>query len=120
MSILASEMDEAALIYGIHEDEPEVLEWDRQVAESLAREEGLELTDERWEVVQFLRNFFMGNGELDRARDLTVVLNQRFRDRGGLRYLYRLFPGGPVRQGCHIAGIPVPGHSVDPSFGTVS
>ncbi len=120
MTIHASEMDETALIYGIHEDEPEVLDWDREVAAKLAQEEGLELTEERWEVVKFLRDFFLGTGELDRARDLTVVLNQRFRDKGGLRYLYRLFPGGPVRQGCHIAGIPVPGHAVDPSFGTVS
>lgn len=107
-------------VFRVHEDEYAVENWDRDVAVSLAKEEGVDLNDDHWEVVSYLRKLFDGTGEIEHARDLSVVLDQRFKDKGGLKYLFRLFPKGPVSQGCKIAGIPVPKDSSNDSFGNVS
>jgi tRNA 2-thiouridine synthesizing protein E len=107
-------------VFRVHEDEYTVENWNRDVAASLAKEEGLDLTDDRWEVASYLRKLFDGTGEIEHARDLSAVLDQRFKDQGGLKYLFRLFPKGPVSQGCKIAGIPVPKDSSNASFGNVS
>jgi tRNA 2-thiouridine synthesizing protein E len=37
-----------------------------------------------------------------------------------MRHLYMLFPGGPVAQGCRVAGLPVPAGAVDRGFGSVA
>ena len=47
------------------------------------------------------------------------MLNEVFAGHGGRKYLWRLFPGGPVTQGLRIAGLPLPPHSGDKGFGTV-
>jgi tRNA 2-thiouridine synthesizing protein E len=107
-------------VFRVHEDEYTVDDWDRNVATSLAREEKIDLTDDHWEVVSYLRKLFDGTGEIEHARDLSAVLDQRFKDKGGLKHLFRLFPNGPVTQGCKIAGIPVPKDSTNASFGNVS
>ncbi len=112
-----NDRQKAELAFNIHEDEPLVDPWDRQVATQIAAKDGLELTDAHWEVVSFMRKHFEGTGPLDYARDLSVVLNQRFKAEGGLKHLYLLFPRGPVTQGSRIAGIPVPPGSTDASFG---
>jgi len=46
-------------------------------------------------------------------------LNEKFHTRGGLKFLYTLFPGGPVAQGCRLAGISAPPGSTDQGFGSV-
>jgi sulfur relay (sulfurtransferase) DsrC/TusE family protein len=46
------------------------------------------------------------------------MLESNFAEQGGHEYLRRLFPGGPVRQGMIIAGLPVPPHTEDAGFGT--
>ncbi|HHZ88769.1 MAG TPA: TusE/DsrC/DsvC family sulfur relay protein [Chromatiaceae bacterium] len=94
-------------------------DWSEVIATGIAADEGLELTDEHMEVVLFLRDYYRANGGDDPARELSAVLDEQFMPKGGSRYLYTLFPGGPVRQGSRIAGLPAPDHVTDASFGTV-
>ena len=115
-----SDKEKLEFVFGIHEDQDLVENWDRKVAATLAKDEGIELTDAHWEVVSYLRHFYESTGPIDYARDISAVLEQRFRTKGGLKYVFRLFPNGPVTQGCKIAGIPVPKDSKDPAFGTVA
>jgi tRNA 2-thiouridine synthesizing protein E len=93
-------------------------EWNRDVAEKYAREAGLALTAEHWEVIGFLRTYYKEHGPVEHARELVHALNERFAAQGGSQHLYQLFPGGPVRQASRIAGLPAPPGVVDPSFGT--
>jgi tRNA 2-thiouridine synthesizing protein E len=93
-------------------------EWSEERARSTARVEGIELTPAHLEVVGFLRQYYRDHGKVASARKLSEVLETRYRAKGGRRYLYRLFPKGPVNQASRIAGLPVPQHSVDPSFGS--
>ncbi len=92
-------------------------EWNETIAEALAQQEGVELGDPHWEVVRFLRNYYMKHGRIP-ARKMTEVLDTTYASKGGRKYLYRLFPKGPVTQASRIAGLPMPQQSVDPSFGS--
>lgn len=108
-------------LYGRHDPEGHLhgLEhWSREIAKQYAREEGIEeLSDAHWRVIYSLRGFYRKNGRAASARELIRLLEQDFREEGGRRYLYQLFPHGPISQGCRLAGVPAPPYSNDPSFG---
>ncbi len=89
-----------------------------QVQES-AGKEGITLTNEHLGVIECLRDYFLEFGEAEKGRDLEEMLNEVFAGHGGRKYLWNLFPGGPVTQGMRIAGLPVPPHTGDKGFGTV-
>lgn len=93
--------------------------WDESAARRLASEEGIELSDSHWEVLESLRKYYVDNGMPDHSLRLTQWLSEEFADKGGLKYLYSLFPNGPIRTGNKIAGLPVPKDSADQSFGSV-
>jgi len=93
--------------------------WDQAQAFSLARKDGIQLTETHFEVLLYLRHCYHKHGTIRHARSLTQALGVRYASNGGLRYLYQLFPAGPVSQGCKIAGLPIPNGAHDPSFGTV-
>jgi tRNA 2-thiouridine synthesizing protein E len=59
------------------------------------------------------------DGPARSARELARELDREYADEGGRRYLYELFPRGPVVQACHIAGLPMPPGTRDLSFGSV-
>lgn len=120
---MADEMtdkEKMEFVFRIHDEEADVENWNREVAADLARKEDLELSEERWEMVNFLRTYFEEYGAIEYARDLSALLDQRYKNQGGLKHLFTLFPKGPVSQGCKIAGIPIPKGSQDASFGNVS
>lgn len=97
--------------------------WTRAEAEAVAAREGIPFSDEHWEVVQALRGFFARHeaaGLPIHLRDLHDALDEAFHARGGIRHLYALFPGGPVAQGCRIAGLKPPFIARDSSFGSVA
>ncbi|HHL18593.1 MAG TPA: TusE/DsrC/DsvC family sulfur relay protein [Thiothrix sp.] len=92
--------------------------WSVKDTEKKAIELGLELTNDHWSVVQALQEYFSKNDSINR-RELTDALEEKFHNKGGLKKLYKLLPGGPVAQGCVIAGIQAPAGSIDHSFGSV-
>ena len=92
--------------------------WDRGSAAETAREEGLSLTGDHWEVVRALQEYF-DRTDKPNVRELHDALDEHFHAKGGIRFLYEIFPGGPVPQGCRIAGLEPPPSSTDHSFGSV-
>jgi TusE/DsrC/DsvC family sulfur relay protein len=98
--------------------ERELQSWDKEQARQLAREEGIELTEAHFEVIQQLRDYYLEYGYVESGRELGDMLEYEFANRGGRKYLRILFPNGPVTQGMRIAGLPVPAYSEDEGFGT--
>jgi len=92
--------------------------WSERYAVDVAMKEGIELTEEHWDVVHFLRDRFMQEGQARSGRHVVEALERRYADKGGKRYLYSLFPHGPVAQASRIAGLPLPAYTADPSFGS--
>lgn len=92
--------------------------WDEEIAEELARKEGIKLTPAHWDVVRFVREHFRRHGRADSGRVLSEALDMAFHDHGGRRWLYTLFPHGPVAQASRIAGLPLPPYTTDASFGS--
>jgi tRNA 2-thiouridine synthesizing protein E len=97
-------------------------DWRREVAEQVARDEGLELTEEHWELVRALQAYFHRHQEAGRIhlRELNDALEEHFHARGGRKHLYALLPKGPVAQGCRLAGLEPPPEAVNASFGSVA
>lgn len=84
-------------------------DWDEALALELARRDGIALTPEHWEVLRFLRDYYMAYRMAPGMRLLVKELGTRFgQDKGNSRYLYRLFPEGPAKQACRYAGLPKP------------
>lgn len=119
MNPTMSDREQRERVLGIHGPEGVEEDWSREIAERRARERGIELNDGHWEVIRFLRQYYTAYGPVTHARELTRALDSRFSDQGGSRYLYRLFPNGPVVEGCHIAGLAPPADSRNSSFGSV-
>jgi TusE/DsrC/DsvC family sulfur relay protein len=95
--------------------------WSHAIAQQQANAEGLgELSEAQWVVIHTLRGFYRQNGRAANSRVLTRELQKIFPAEGGRRYLYELFPNGPVTQGSRLAGVPAPPYSSDPSFGSTS
>lgn len=93
--------------------------WSPRVANQIAAEEGLELDDFHWEVIYALREHFRMLGPDWTARQVSRELERAFAQDGGRRFLYELFPHGPLAQACRLAGLPLPLGTLDRSFGSV-
>jgi tRNA 2-thiouridine synthesizing protein E len=78
-------------------------DWSEEVAEILAREQGLEiLNEDHWRVIRFLRNYYLSQGKAPLNRELKAGLGL------SLMELESIFPRG-IRQGARLlAGLPNP------------
>ncbi len=94
--------------------------WRPVDAEKIAKQQNITLTTDHWEVIRALQRYFKlhDKPQINR-RELTDALDEKFHIKGGKKYLYRLFPKGPVSQGCMLAGLSNPAGNVDQSFGSV-
>ena len=90
------EIDEDGFI-----QEPE--KWNKEVAEDLAKtENAYPMNDEHWKVVNYLRNYYL---EYEIAPPIRMLTRQTGFD---LKYIYQLFPSGPAKGACKVAGLPKP------------
>ena len=97
------------------------LDWTREEAQAVAEKEGLTMTDEHWEVIRALQDYYARHDEpnID-LRKLHDALDERFHSQGGVKYLYRILPGGPIAQGCRLAGLNAPFLASDKGLGSVA
>ena len=77
-------------------------EWSEELATSLAAQIGLELTDEHWAAIRFLRKDYEDQGETATLRRISVV--------GGIptKQLFVLFPKKPAKKLAYVSGLPKP------------
>ena len=93
--------------------------WSREDAEREARADGMSLTEEHWQAICALQEFYARHdGPGINVRELHDALDEHFHPEGGIRYLYQLFPKGPVAQGCRLAGLQAPAGVQDTGFGS--
>ena len=84
-------------------------EWSEGLAQAIAAGEEITLTPEHWEVVRFVRSFYLEFNTSPAIRMLVKAMANKFgEEKGNSRYLYRLFPRGPAKQATKIAGLPKP------------
>jgi len=77
--------------------------WNRDVAADFATSEGVtELTDQHWKVISYLRNYYLQFGIAPMIRKLCKETGFK------LNEIYQLFPSGPAKGACKLAGLPKP------------
>jgi tRNA 2-thiouridine synthesizing protein E len=84
-------------------------DWDGEVAERLAELNAIPLTDAHWEIILFIRHYYQQYKHLPNARVFTkAIAKQLGEEKGNSRYLHLLFPDGPLKYACKLAGLPKP------------
>ena len=77
-------------------------QWDEELGATLAKLIGIDMTDEHWAVIRFLRDDYAGRDETATLRRVSTV--------GGfdMKEIFRLFPGKPAKKMAYVAGLPKP------------
>ena len=84
-------------------------EWSKDLADAIAAAENINMTDEHWAVVNFLREYYDEYQIAPAVRVLIkAIAKQMGPEIGNNKYMYELFPYGPAKQACKIAGLPKP------------
>jgi len=87
--------------------------WNEDIAHELAAQDGLVLTESHWEVIQFVRDFYIKFNTSPAIRALTKAMKEEFgEEKANSRYLYRLFSEGPAKQATKYAGLPKPARCI--------
>jgi tRNA 2-thiouridine synthesizing protein E len=77
-------------------------DWNEIWAEYASLDEDIELTNEHWRVIKALQEYYKTNGIPPMVRLISRVTGFP------LKYIYELFPSGPGRGACKIAGLGKP------------
>jgi len=77
--------------------------WTEKVAEEFAKDEGVEaLTDDHWKVINYLREYYLKN-------KIAPMVRRLCKETGfNVKQIYELFPSGPAKGACKLAGLPKP------------
>jgi tRNA 2-thiouridine synthesizing protein E len=83
-------------------------DWDKDAAAAIAAADGLALTEDHWDVIDFLRAaYFEHNGEQPNNRAILKAMQEKWTGRPvDNKTLFDLFPGNPSKQAGKIAGLP--------------
>jgi tRNA 2-thiouridine synthesizing protein E len=84
--------------------------WSEDYVRASAEREELELNDEHWQVIYFIRDFHEKHGVQAPVRDMIKYFKKIWgKEKGSSRYLHQIFPkGGPQKQGNRLAGVRKP------------
>lgn len=86
-----------------------VTDWNEQVAQHLADLNEISLTEAHWEIINFIRQYYLQYKHLPNARVFAKAIAKVLgEDKANSRYLLRLFPEGPLKYACKLAGLPKP------------
>ena len=84
-------------------------EWTKELADVIAAAEEVDMGEEHWAVVNFLRDYYEEYQIAPAVRVLIKSIKKSMGpDVGNNKYMYELFPYGPAKQACKIAGLPKP------------
>ncbi len=77
--------------------------WNEGVAADFAKTEGIDnLTDAHWKVIKYIRDYYLQFGIAPMVRKLCKETGNK------LNEVYQLFPSGPAKGACKLAGLPKP------------
>ncbi len=93
--------------------------WNLASAEETAKSDGLKLSDDHCDLIRALQEYY-NKVEFPHMRQIKDALEEKFHSRGGMKYLYQIMPGGPIAEGCRLAGLQIPAGAIDKSFGSVA
>ena len=77
-------------------------DWNESWTEYASQNEDIELTDEHWTVIKALQDYYRANGIPPMVKLITRLTGLK------LKYIYELFPSGPGRGACKLAGLGKP------------
>ncbi len=82
-------------------------EWSEDYAVALAKQEELDLTEEHWDVIRYLREYYQEHSVQAQVRNMIKHFSEAWgKERGNNHYLHEIFPkGGPQKQGNRMAGL---------------
>ncbi len=84
-------------------------DWTKELADVIADAESIDMNEEHWEVVNFLRDYYEEYQIAPAVRVLIKSVKKTMGpEKGNNKYMYELFPYGPAKQACKIAGLPKP------------
>lgn len=84
-------------------------EWEPDLATAMAEIDECDLSENHWEVINFLREYYEEYQIAPAVRVLTKAIGKKLgKDKGNSKYLYELYPYGPAKQACKYAGLPKP------------
>ena len=87
--------------------------WTLDIAKLFAADEELELNDDHWQVIHYVRNFYEQFNKSPSIRPLVKYLAKELgEEKGNSIFLMLLFPGGPAKQATRIAGLPKPARCI--------
>jgi tRNA 2-thiouridine synthesizing protein E len=82
-------------------------DWNEDVARKLAEIEGIELTDKHWDVINYLRDEYINNGQNQPMERVVLKdMGKKWGSKPSSKDLYILFPLAPTKQGTKVAGLP--------------
>ena len=85
----------------------EPLDWNEEVAEQFALQENIQLTEDHWDAIRFMREYYADHQIAPDVRHVTKHLSKRLGP-DSRNAVFELFPYGYVKQACKIAGMKRP------------
>jgi len=84
-------------------------DWNEEVAKQMAELNNIPLNDAHWEIILFIRHYYRQFKHLPNVRVFTKAIAKALgEEKGNSRYLHQLFPDGPLKYACKLAGLPKP------------